>query len=193
MNKKVFYLTATFASIGVVAASLSALSAKAPFIALGGEDNHNHTVIFTGENVASGAYDEESYAQPFSLSKTGAIVVSDTEKYDIASYDFDPDIYDGTYAYAAEGAVTFGTDGAIATIESCKSEIINITFALVEYANVDDGKSVVSYTVNGEYENVAFELKDYDDDFWYYGAAVNTSSHYGAKVQITQVKLVFSC
>ena len=195
MKKKALCITTIIASIGF-AASVFVLAGKTPSTVLGVNDSRTHTVTFNHENVEVGAYQEEHWRRPFTLSKADAIEGSDGEKYGLASVDYFEEEGIGTFVFCDEGAVEFATDGAILTIASCDYESIFVTFALVDYATLDESKSVLSYTLNGVYHNAKFEAEETLDETYgghHYSASVDTYSDFGKTLQVTEVKLVFSC
>ena len=185
-KKKLCLLTTTIALAAVVGCATFSNLNNVNFSAFGTTDNHNHTVIFSGSDVTPDSYDGGSYQQCFSLSKNNSIVVNDSEKYGLASFD-------GFTYYMGSDIVTWGGTN-IATIEESEGfESFTFYFELVDRANLDLDKSVVDYYVDGKYQNVKFELDTDDPGFNYYAAEFNCYSDYGKKIEVKQVKLVFSC
>lgn len=150
-------------------------------------DNHDHTVIFTGSDVTPGEYEEDYYSYFFVLSKENAIVVNETEKYDIQS------VEGRNRCYTAPDTVTWGGDN-IAVIESGMGyEWFSFQFKLLKRAALNLDKCVVDYYVNDVYNNVKFSVDYEDGDYCYYKAEATFYDAYEKKVEIRQVKLVFSC
>lgn len=189
MNKKIFGITAPILAIASLAC-----------IAIANKENKNiglfadgltndYIITFNGSNVSTDSYDSANWVQPFSLQKTNTI----QDKYDIKSVDFVLADWSGTYYYG-DNIATFGTDGNIIEFVSQGYEYVYVSFSMVNYANVDLSKSVISYTVDGNYQNETFEFKGaVDEKFDNYEAYFDCMSHYEKPIKVTEVKLVFSC
>ena len=155
------------------------------------ENTNDYTITFNGSNVIADAYDSTNYVQPFSLHKDNAI----QGKYDMDTYDFIPADTFGTY-YFGDDIATFNNDGHIVEFTSQAWEEIYIIFDIINYAEVNLDKSVISYTVDGVYHNEKFDNyggSDIHPGFNTHIACFDCYSYYGKEIVVTEVKLVFSC
>ncbi len=168
------------ASIGTV--SLSLLSNNEAFkLEAGSGENYTHTVFFT--SCTPSAYDEDNYRYDVSVSST--IKDKDENSYSIESVD--------SCIWCDKNAVKFN-EGGLIKIASYDGETVYFQFDLIDRATVDLDKSVVSYTVDGEYGNEKFTGYDggVEGRTSYY-AEPYLYSYFGEEIIITEVKLVFTC
>ena len=192
MNKKLLTITTAILTSTVLVGTIAIFGVNHQNISLfAKEDTNDYIITFDGSNVNPGTYDGDNYVQPFSLHKTNAI----QGKYDMDTYDYILSDDFGTHYYGDDIA-SFNNNGHIIEFTSQASESIYIIFDIINYANVDTDKSVISYTINGAYNNAKFEDyggSDIHPGFNCYIATFDCYSHYGKEIVVTEVKLVFSC
>lgn len=174
--------------------------------AFGQGDSHNHTIYLYGEDVVTDEYDDGYWVQPFSISKDDAIVVSQTEKYPINSYDFVPEGYCGTYYSGNEEDITWNVPNKDTSKPNYIAELtgnnncVVFMFELLNRASIDLKHSFVYtkvYEEEEKYEEVLFNFASYDDipenDSTLYCASADGYSYYGNTIYIEYVQLTFSC
>ena len=190
MKKKLFIATSV-ASLAIVACTfvfssgLNVVPLKA--------GTRTHTVSFTAQNsvIEKGEYDSGEYAYPVSLSQKNAIVVSDSEKYDMAALE---GVTNTSFMCSGSG-VTFGGDYLISFVSE-GWESFTVSFALKK-AQLDTDASFISfYYSDGDdesYDNASkFKIYESGETNKYYAAA-NFYPYYGYSIKINEVKLVFTC
>ena len=195
MEKKniVLSLGIAFAALG---AGTLALSFGTTSLALkaGNETERTHTIFFGADDITAGAYDEDLYARPISLHLDDAYDDGNGTTYDIDSVPLDPETFSGTYFYGPENNITFGGDYLISFTDT-NSESVSVAFRLVKKANLDLDASFLSFYLNGTYDNSnKFALEDESDPVYNaYKVQADFYSYYGKTIQVSEIKLVFSC
>ena len=191
--KKQLIVISALTGVMTVALTLVIGRANNMNFALGQGNSHSHEIYLYGDSVTPDAYDEEIWGQPFSIHKDNAIVVSPTEKYPIASYDYDDGV--GTYYLGEEEDITWNTPNSdpskpnnIASMFSNWNSI-TIIFGFISWANFDTSNSLV-YASDGDH---FFEYYGEDEERVYYSTMIDGYSSYGTTIDIEYVKLVFSC
>ena len=190
MNKKTLLLTLTAGctALGVTTITLSNSGVFTLFAGSG--EPRTHTIYFNKDNTAVdlGTYDEVYWSYPISFYQEDAIVVSETQKYKLESFD---DI-EFTYLYGEEGHYTAGTTSLI-SFTCDKTELLTVYFALEE-AELNESASFIAFTHNGVYNNSnTFHFASWDDGTYYYYATISFASFFGEAIEITEIKLVFTC
>ena len=189
MNKKTLLLTLTAGctALGVTTITLSNSGVFALFAGSG--EPRTHTIYFNKDNtvVNLGTFNDSYYSYPISFSQNNAIVISDTQKYNLNSYNN----IDYTRIYGAEDS--FSTTGSSMLSFVADYNYLSITFAL-QGAELDESESLVGFTHNGAYiSSYIFDFIDYDGDINYYQATVSFSSYWNEQIELTTIKLVFTC
>ena len=186
-KKSILILTATVTSSIALATTLLVSNGQLLSLSGGTGEEVKHTVIFDGSTVSASAYDEDYYCYNLTFEKKDAITDADGNKYDLISVD------DEAYFTTSDGEMTFG-GSSILSFQSEGWESFYVTFRIINRANVDLEKSVISYTVDGGYANVKFTKGGaIDSKYNSYTASVSGAPYYGKTIVITEVKLVFTC
>ena len=197
MKNKVLILS--IATISIAMGSLVALSSTNNLNVFAiGDGNHNHTIMFTTGCITSHSVVPETYDYwtEFHVHKDNAIVVSENEKYDIDSVDYDVDFNYGTYAYGDASNFVFNGSDCLIEIKSAAYDSVTFVFSLKDRADVDlnESEAVVHNVTDNNYSlNTKFDVVDMGSDYFDYGVTVDTSSCYGDNIKIEYIKLVFTC
>ena len=196
MKKKAVLLTSSVAAVGLAIGALTLSgSLGALELSAGSGVSKTHTFSFEISDLTPGDYNSDCYAYPLSFYEENAIQDSSGNYYEIKSVDFDPVMFGGSYIYCGEDEPTFGGSQFISFVGNYQS--FNFEFSLINRATVDYDKSVVSLTVDGEYENVKInpDYNDVGDERTTYSfyAEFYSNYYYEKTIKITEVKLVFSC
>ena len=195
MKKKSVLLTVSLLSVGVTLGAVALTNSFGELLLNAeGETPITHTVEFALTDFHVGQYDEDYTLYPISFIKEDAITDSQGNKYDVASDDFYGLTYSGSYFSCFGTGYTFGGDQFI-SFTSNPPEAFSLQFTLLSRADLDFDKSIVSYTVDGAYNNIKIgdnyvNNPDGTTSYTFYKYFSNVK---GKEIKITNVKLVFSC
>lgn len=197
MNNKSKLLIASILACVTAGATLAVVGMNKGFENLkASKASKTHTVTFQLSDFSRGEYDADLYGYPLFFNAKDVIDDIDDNKYDVNSVPFywkSEISARGTYIFCSDGDVTF-KDGSFMSFTNDNSQFLNIEFKILKRANVDLDKSIVGYTYDGTYDNEKFEFQeDFDEEYSIYSVGFGWYSHYGAEINITEVKLVFSC
>ena len=198
--KKQLVVVSALTSVMTIALTLVIGRANKIDLVSGLGENHSHEIYLYGDNVTPDAYDEDLYIQTFALEKNNAIIVSPSEKYPIASYDYDDGF--GTYYYSEYDECI---DWNVPQEDTSKPNYIASMIANWNYlvfvfkfdlrVNFNTNNSLVY--VSGDNVSASgahcFELYGSDEEYNYYWVMVDGYSDYGSTINIEYAKLVFSC
>ena len=144
-------------------------------------DNHNHSITFDyndftqGDDGTIGPPGYQTVVHNFTLSKKNAIIVSETEKYDISTVG----------AYWEGDSVSVKKDGYIVTFGEELSSI-SVRFQLTSYANVDLEHSYILYNKTNDLEDTSEPPEVYGNEVYF-----STPTCYYLKFK--SITLTFSC
>ena len=196
--KKQLVVISALTGVMTVALTLMIGRANNMNFALGQGQSHSHEIYLYGDSVTPDEYDEESWVQPFSIQKDNAIIVSPTEKYPIASYDYDGN--DGTHYAGAEEDITWNIPNSDTSKPNCIASLqanwnsITFMFRFEYRVTFDVTNSLVFASGNASVAGShTFAYYGEDEDYVYYSVCVDGYSDYGATINIEYAKLVFSC
>lgn len=199
MKKKFLIASVLIGTVALISSLAFASNLKSESFVKGFDVNHDHTVIFEKEHMHHKAYDEDNYAQEFGMSKSDAIVVSETEKYDCGSYD---GIWTGTYYCGNKNKINFESSSYMFELTGDNvygsSNYAYIYFELKYWATVDLEKSVLLYdnlttSATNQTIKLAWDDSKMGEDTFFYYFDLRMGSYFGETFGIKQVKLVFSC
>lgn len=192
MKRKFLLASVLTGAVALVASMAIIANPATDSFAKGFDENHDHTVNFVKSDISHETYVPAESTMIIGASQENAIVVSETEKYDISS------VSSKSYYYGEQSDINFDAASCLFELNG-NNNFFYLYFQIKWWADVDLQKSIILYEQSNLSEDQTTYLKwdEYTDapdkDSFMYYFFLDTFSCFGETVKVKQIKLVFSC